>query len=228
MKPPDPVTAHPSKPRAVLFDLDGTLLNTLDDLGDSMNRVLQANGFPQHPISAYKRFVGDGVENLVRRAIPPAVAAIETEVKRITEEMKREYKASWDVKTAPYPGIPELLAALSERKVPAAVLTNKPHPLVSSILQRYFPGIRFAAAYGDRPGVPRKPDPLTALEISRQIGIPPGEFLYLGDTDTDMKTASAAGMMPIGALWGFRDAEELVRAGAERLIAAPMELISLL
>jgi phosphoglycolate phosphatase len=214
-------------PRAVLFDLDGTLLDTLDDLADAMNRVLASHGFPEHPAASYRRFVGDGVENLVRRAVPPAMNADQAAVARLAEEMRREYGASWDKKTAPYPGISRLLSHLAAMAVPLAVLSNKPHAFVSRILERYFPEIRFSASFGDRPGVPRKPDPAMALEISRLLGVPPSLFLYLGDTDTDMRTATAAGMRPIGALWGFRDEEELRRAGAQRVIAAPEDLISL-
>jgi phosphoglycolate phosphatase len=209
---------------AVLFDLDGTLLDSLEDLADSMNEVLRRAGFPVHPVAAYRYFVGDGMEALVRRAVP-AGQADETAVGACHAAMREEYGRRYAVKTRPYPGIPELLDGLAARGVRAAVFTNKPHDaavrMVAELLGRW----RFEEVLGIRPDVPRKPDPFGALEVARRMGLDAGRFLYLGDTSTDMLTARAAGMRAVGALWGFRTRDELEAAGAEVLIETPPELL---
>lgn len=213
---------------AVLFDLDGTLLDTLDDLGDSMNAVLAARGFPTHPIALFSEFVGDGVVNLVRRSLPPGPRESQAIVNELVPLMRKEYSLRWKAKTRPYDGIPELLDGLKERGVRMAVLSNKPHPATVEVVAHFFPRWEFDATLGARPDVPIKPDAGAALEVSRMLGIPPAEFLYLGDTNTDMQTARAAGMYAVGVLWGFRSAEELAASGAERLVSDPREVLSLL
>ena len=213
---------------AVLFDLDGTLLDTLDDLGDSMNAVLAAHGYPTHPIASFSEFVGDGVLNLVRRSLPPGPREMEAIVNELVPLMRKEYSLRWKAKTHPYEGIPELLDGLVERGVKMAVLSNKPHPATVEVVAHFFPRWKFDATLGARPDVPIKPDAGAALDVSRRLDIPPGEFLYMGDTNTDMQTARAAGMYAIGVLWGFRSAEELVSSGADRLITDPREVLSLL
>jgi phosphoglycolate phosphatase len=212
---------------AVLFDLDGTLLDTLDDLADSANMALQRLGFPQHPAEAYKRFVGDGIENLVRRAVPaerrdPAVLS---ECVRLTRE---NYAARWAEKTRPYDGIAELLDALATRGIRMAVLSNKPDQFTQLCVERLLAGRRFDVVIGASATLPRKPDPAGANLIAERLRLSPAEILYLGDTDTDMQTAVAAGMFPVGVLWGFRDAEELLANGARILIRHPLELLPIL
>ena len=214
--------------KAVLFDLDGTLLDTLEDLGDSMNAVLSSRGFPVHPIPSYSGFVGDGVENLVRRALPAAARANETVVAELVPLMRREYAARWKQKTRPYPGILEMLKSLASRGLKLAVLSNKPHPATVEVVEHFFPPSTFDVVLGARPGVPIKPDPGAAREVSRQLSLSTAEFLYLGDTNTDMKTARDAGMFAVGALWGFRTREELEQSGAQALIGEPGELLSLI
>jgi phosphoglycolate phosphatase len=211
---------------AILFDLDGTLLDTLADLGESMNEVLASFGHATHEIGAYKQFVGDGVANLVRRALPAAAAADPLAVDRCVREMRRIYGARWDAKTRPYPGVAEVLTALAERGVEMAVLSNKPNDLTQQVVARFLGAWRFAAVVGARPDVPRKPDPTAALQIAASMRREPANFLYVGDTDTDMRTADAAGMYALGALWGFREADELRQAGARALLATPGELLS--
>lgn len=213
---------------AVLFDLDGTLLDTLDDLGDSMNAVLAAHGYPTHPIASFSEFVGDGVLNLVRRSLPPGPRDTVAIVDELVPLMRKEYSLRWKAKTRLYDGIPELLDGLAARGVRMAVLSNKPHPATVEVVAHFFPRWKFDATFGARPGVPIKPDAGAALDVSRQLGIPPEKFLYLGDTNTDMQTARAAGMYAIGVLWGFRTAEELTAFGADRLISDPREVLSLL
>jgi len=213
--------------RAVLFDLDGTLLDTLDDLADAMNRVLIDLGAPTHDREAYRHFIGDGVEWLVRRALPHEQASDE-QVKRAVAEMRRHYGACWDRKTRPYPEIPELLDALAERQLTLAILSNKPHDFVVRLADRLLGRWCFARVLGARPGVPKKPDPTAARAVAAELGIPPSAWRYLGDTAIDMQTARAAGMAAVGVLWGFRDADELRAGGAQQLIARPLELLDLL
>lgn len=212
---------------AVIFDLDGTLLDTLEDLADSMNSVLGRHGFPVHDVQAYKYFVGEGMELLVRRALPQD-RCDQAMVARCHAEMREEYGRRWADKTRPYEGIPELLDGVRARGVSMAVLSNKPDDFTRLTVSRLLPGWRFERVLGLRPSSPRKPDPWGALLITREIGIPPEEFLYLGDTGTDMETARAAGMLPVGALWGFRTAGELLSNGAAKLISHPLELLELL
>ena len=213
--------------KAVLFDLDGTLLDTLEDLGDSMNAVLAARGYPTHPIRSFTGFVGDGVENLVRRALPESAASDHALVAQIVPLMRAEYSRRWKDKTRPYEGIPEMLDALAARGLRLTVLSNKPHPATVEVVGHFFPPGRFDAVLGARPGVPIKPDAGAARDVARQLEIPPREFLYLGDTNTDMQTAQAADMYAVGALWGFRTADELLESGARVLVAHPRDLVAL-
>jgi phosphoglycolate phosphatase len=212
---------------AVLFDLDGTLLDTLDDLADSMNSVLMRHGFPTHPRDAYRYHVGDGVENLVSRSLPEAYRRAGF-VAQCVGAMREEYGRRWAAKTRPYEGIPELLDGLTHRGIHMAVLSNKPHDFTQAMVAELLGRWRFDVVLGVRPSIPRKPDPSAAWEIARALGVPAESFLYLGDTNTDMKTANAAGMYAVGALWGFRPAEELRASGARVLIRTPTELLGLL
>ncbi len=210
--------------KAVLFDLDGTLLDTLDDLADSMNAALASYGWPAHPVESYKFFVGDGFEVLARRTMPPG--SEDALVRECVKVAQGEYRKRWKSKTRLYPGIAELLDGLAQRGVRSAILSNKPDDFVIEIARHFFSRWKFAVAQGARPDVPRKPDPTAALDISRRMGVPVESFLYLGDTNTDMETAIAAGMFPVGALWGFRPEKELRESGAKLLLGRPQDLLS--
>jgi phosphoglycolate phosphatase len=213
---------------AVLFDLDGTLLDTLDDLGDSMNAVLASRGLAVHGMEEYKYFVGDGVQNLVLRALPASLRSEAETVRSCVVDMRAEYSRRWKDKTRLYDGIGDLLDELTKRGARMAILSNKPHPALMEVVGHFFPRWNFEAAIGARPAFPQKPDPAPALEVARSLGIMPERFLYLGDTNTDMQTAVSAGMFPVGALWGFRTAEELKQSGALALVANPREVLELL
>jgi phosphoglycolate phosphatase len=219
---------RPRMIHAILFDLDGTLLDTLEDLADAVNAALAAIGVPSHPVDAYRYFVGDGVETLMRRALPPGAADDAALLKRAMELQRAEYRHRWHAKTRPYPGVIELLADLERRRIPLAILSNKPDAAVGEVVRHYFPEVRFEIVRGARSGVPVKPDPGSALRVAAEMGIEPCDFLYLGDTNTDMRTALAAGMLPVGALWGFRTEAELKGSGAARLICRPGDLMGLL
>ncbi len=209
--------------RAVIFDLDGTLADSLSDIGGAMNEALCARGLLEHPLLAYNQFIGDGVEQLARRAAP---ALDENHVKQLVDEYRERYAARIDATTVPYQGIAELLDALVAAQVPLAVLSNKRDDFTVELVKRRFSRWPFRVVRGERAEVPRKPHPGVALEIASTIGIVPADFAFVGDTAIDMKTAVAAGMQPVGVLWGFRQAEELLEAGARRLIAFPHELLT--
>jgi len=209
---------------AIVFDLDGTLLDTLDDLADSMNAVLAAAGHPTHPVVAYRQFVGDGVRTLVRRAIPDGVGGLDEGV----EAMIAEYGRRWRDKTRPYPGVDVLLDGLTARDLPFAILSNKPDAFTRLTTEALLGRWQFAEVWGVRDTVPPKPDPTGALAMAAALGVEPGEILYLGDTNTDMRTAVAAGMDPIGAAWGFRDAAELRANGARVVVERPEDVLALL
>jgi len=212
---------------ACLFDLDGTLLDTLEDLADSMNSVLAARGWPQHPVDAFRVFVGDGVEMLVRRSVPSEIVS-DALVAECVAEVRAVYAERWNVKSAAYDGIPELIAGLRARGILLGVLSNKPDAATQEVIAHYFEAGTFDEVAGMRNEIPRKPDPAGATRISELWGIPPERILYLGDTDTDMKTAVGAGMFAVGAAWGFREAEELQAHGADVVCAHPREVLAVI
>jgi phosphoglycolate phosphatase len=214
--------------RAVLFDLDGTLLDSLEDLADSMNSVLESHSFPCHGLEKYKYFVGEGMENLVRRAMPESAGKDEKMVALCLGAMREEYAKRWIDKTRPYDGVPELLSSLASHGLKLAILSNKPDDFAKKATAKLLAPWRFEAVVGERPPTPRKPDPAGALRIVEQLAIPAHQFLYVGDTSIDMKTGNAAGMFAVGVLWGFRGADELFAAGARVLIEKPLELLELL
>ena len=210
---------------AVLFDLDGTLADTLADLANAMNWALTQLGCPPHPLDKYRYLVGDGARQLCERALPTDKQVLLDETLRL---MRGRYAEHWADETRLYPGIDSLILALTERRYKLAVLSNKPDDFTKQVVAHYFPANPFHAVCGQRPGVPLKPDPAAASEIIRQLNVPATDWLYLGDTNTDMRTAIAAGMFPVGVLWGFRDREELVESGAQALVERPEQVLSLL
>ncbi|MFC1970724.1 HAD family hydrolase [Chloroflexota bacterium] len=213
--------------RAVLFDLDGTLLDTIKDIADSVNIALAKLGLPQHEVEAYKYFVGDGREVLAIRALP-GDCRDQLNVDRLSASIKIEYSRRWAINTLAYPGIPDMLQSIADLGIKMAILSNKPQDSTKEMVSRFLSQWRFELVFGAQSSIPMKPDPTSALQIARRLGIPPAEFLYLGDTDVDMKTAAEAGMYPIGALWGFRTADELLAGGAKGLIQYPTDLLRLL
>jgi len=212
---------------AVLFDVDGTLLDTLQDLANSVNAVLARSGFPTHPVNAYRYFVGDGATELARRALPESHRDFLT-IEKTVSAIDEEYANCWAENTHPYPGIPELLAGISKLGLKMSVLSNKAQYFTELTLARFLTGTPFDIIFGAQPGLPHKPDPMAALYIAQKMEISPADFMYVGDTATDMKTAVAAGMYPVGVLWGFRQADELRQAGARVLAAAPADILALI
>jgi phosphoglycolate phosphatase len=213
--------------RAIIFDLDGTLLDTLADLADSGNATLAALGLPGHEQDAYRYFVGLGIEELVRRMLPEDRRDPET-IKAASGVMAAEYTRRWKDKTRPYPGILALLETLRQRGLPVCVLSNKPQKYTDLTIEAFFPGWPFTHVRGARPEVPNKPHPAGALALAAELGLAPGSIVFVGDSATDMRTAHGAGMLPVGVLWGFRDEAELLENGARHIIARPDELPGLL
>ena len=213
--------------KAVIFDLDGTLLDTLDDLADCANRVLSSHRFPVHPVDAYRYFVGDGLPTLIERILPEENRSPEA-VGRLVLDFKKDYSRNWHVKTRMYDGIDSMLNGLHQAGLKLAVLSNKPHDFTQVCVRQILPDWTFDPLIGARPNKPKKPDPASAVEIARLLKLDPAEILYLGDTATDMKTATSAGMYPVGALWGFRTADELRENGAATLISKPQQLLDLI
>lgn len=218
---------RPGVPCGVIFDLDGTLLDTLRDIADAANQVLLELGFPQHQVDDFRFLVGDGVRVLFQRALPDGMGTDLT-VDRCVELFERFYEETWDRTSAPYSGIEALLGVLEQRKIPMAVLSNKPHAFTLQCVSRFFAAGQFDPVLGQRPNVARKPDPAGVVEICRHWGMPAGSVFYLGDTNTDMWTACAAGCVAVGVTWGFRQASELEASGARFLIDEPGELLQLL
>jgi len=213
--------------KGILFDLDGTLLDTLGDLSDAMNHVLEGMGFPLHSKDAYRYFVGNGALMLVKRALPENRRDDDL-VRSCLNAFLREYGENWMVETRPYKGVAVMLDALTKRGLRMAILSNKRDEITKKSVRELLSKWTFDAVVGQQEGIPVKPDPTAALEIAERLHIEPAEFVYLGDSAVDMETALAAGMFPVGALWGFRSEGELVSGGARVLIREPTELIEVL
>lgn len=212
--------------RLVIFDLDGTLINSVADLGQATNHALQLHGFPMHDLSKYNYFVGNGVTKLIERALPEQFRD-EATIEKVKSGFLDYYMRHKTDLTRPYDGIPELLHALQEKGVKIAVASNKFIAGTQALVKGFFPDIDFCAVLGQREGVPIKPDPYIANEALQLAGVDRGDCLYVGDTATDMQTASNAGLESVGVSWGFRPVSELKDAGAAHIIDKPAELLSL-
>ena len=205
----------------VIFDLDGTLLNTIDDLTDAGNHVCAARGWPVHTADQFKLMVGNGIPKLVERFSPPGTDK-ETLAAALAE-FSAYYAAHSEDRTAPYPGVPEILAALKEAGVRLAVLSNKADAIAGPLVERYFPGV-FEAVQGALPGVPAKPNPTLLRKLMARLGASPESTLFVGDSNVDVKTGKNGGLRVCGVLWGFRDRAELESAGADRFASTAEEL----
>ena len=212
--------------RAILFDLDGTLLDTLTDIAQAANQALALEGFPTHPEAAYVKFIGDGVAMLFRRALPSDLADDST-AGRCVARFQKTYGKAWNVHTKPYAGIGELLDALTARNLILAVLSNKPDDFTRLYGESYLAPWAFRVVMGHRAGVARKPDPASALEIATLLGVEPGSCVFVGDSGVDMETGRNAGMVPVGVSWGFQTEEILRASGARAIIHHPLELLAI-
>jgi phosphoglycolate phosphatase len=213
--------------KAAIFDLDGTLLDTLDDIADSMNAALKRMGFATHETPAFRYLTGDGIRSMAERSLP-VLERNETTIEACIRGFRSEYEDRWAAKTRPYLGIPDLLDELARRRITLSILSNKLDKFTNLVASHFLARWHFSFIIGSRPGLPQKPDPSGALFIARELAIPPARFIYLGDTGVDMRTAISARMFPIGALWGFRDEKELLENGARAVIRVPGELLQFL
>lgn len=213
--------------KAVIFDLDGTLLDSLPGIAGTMNRLLTDAGFPTHSLDQYRYLVGRGIRELVSRALPAEIAD-KGDLDDWAVRFRRLYDRFWPEQSPPYPGIADMLDNLAARGIKTAVLSNKLEEYARVMVEKLLPAWHFETVRGERPGVPHKPDPTAAIEIVQEMKVAREDFLFLGDTGVDMETARNAGIYALGALWGFRGADELLQSGAQRLIAHPLDLIPII
>lgn len=211
------------KYRLAIFDLDGTLLDTLEDLADSTNYVMRQFGYPERTIAEVRSFVGNGIRKLLERSAPKGTPT--EEIDRMFEKFKEYYGAHCADKTKPYDGVMELLASLQKQGVKLAVVSNKADYAVKALCEQYFPGY-FDVAVGERTGIARKPAPDTVNEVLRNLQMDKSQAVYIGDSEVDVQTAKNAKMDCIAVDWGFRDANVLKEAGAESIVSTPAKILN--
>ncbi len=217
----------PNQPfQAIVFDLDGTLINSLQDIADAMNRVLTAHGFPTHPYEAYRTFVGKGLRNLSEQVLP-LEAREETILQQVHTDLLIDYKTNYVRKTVLYPGVSTLLDALTAKGLGLAIVSNKAHEITARIVDQLLAPWPFACALGTGGAIPRKPDPTGALMCAEALGVEAKHIAYVGDSGIDMQTAHNSGMYPVGVTWGFRSRDELKANGAALIIDRPEALLQL-
>ncbi len=215
--------------KAIIFDLDGTILDTLADLMGAMNGMLRHFGYPEHHEPQFHKLaIGTGARNYVRKSLPQEVAEDEEKLDVCLLKMREIYAAHTNDLTKPYDGIFELLETLTRDGIIINVLSNKPNIPTGELVKAWFSNYPFRYVYGEREGVPRKPDPKAPLEIANALGLSPDEVAFVGDSGVDMQTGKNAGMLPIGVLWGFRSAEELTENGAAFLAEKPMDIFNII
>lgn len=211
--------------KGVVFDLDGTLANSIEDIADSMNIVLSEKDFPTHDYDTYKTFVGRGLKALVENALPES-GIDEATLEACYNRMMSVYDENCVAKTCLYPGIAELLTELQKRNIKIAVFSNKANELTQKVAKALLADWQLEMVIGAGGDIPRKPNPKGAIMISTKMRIAPEEIMYVGDSGVDMQTAVNSGMYAAGVLWGFRGMEELLENGAEVLVENPMDLLN--
>ena len=212
--------------KAFIFDLDGTLIDSLADIAEAVNRMLVERGYPRAPLTAFPRYIGDGVRPLVERALPPEALG-KVDIDACVADYQRHYNDTWKDATVPYTGMHETLADLRARGMRLAVLSNKPDHFTKLCCSHFFPDAGFEIVLGARSNVPRKPHPQGAFDICETLGVTPADCAYVGDSGIDMELAVNAGMLPIGVRWGFRGEAELKEKGARQIVAHPDDLLCL-
>ena len=210
------------KYQLAIFDLDGTLLNTLEDLAYSTNYIMRQFGYPESTLAEVRSFVGNGIWKLLERSAPKGTSS--EEIDRMFEQFKEHYGAHCAEKTKPYDGVMELLDALKKQGVKLAVVSNKADYAVKALCEQYFCGV-FDEAVGERIGIARKPAPDTVHEVLKNLQIEKAQAIYIGDSEVDVQTANNAELDCIAVDWGFRDKEVLEEAGAELIVSTPEELL---
>ncbi len=212
--------------KACIFDLDGTLANSLPAIAHFGNLALAEHGYEPIEESGYKMLVGDGMDILIHRMLQGYKSDTPKEFEKVRASYDRAYQADVLYATQTYEGVPELLKKLKERKVKLAVCSNKPHSVAVQVVEKMFGRGYFDICVGQKPNVPIKPDPAGAVEIAKVFGVNCAECAFIGDTNVDIQTGQRAGMMTVGVLWGFRGEAELCAAGADCIIEKPLELLA--
>lgn len=210
----------------LIFDLDGTLVDSLPGIAASLNRTLSAHGLPGHSDAMVRSFIGDGLRNLIQRAAPQG--ADPARIESLLGLYRKDYKLSWASGSHVYPGIPQMLEEMQRSGFTMNVLSNKVHAFTVEMVRSIFPSIHFAAVLGQREGIPHKPDPAGALQIADMLGTAPENCVVIGDSTMDVQTAANAGMRSIAVGWGYHDRGRLTAAGAGKIIDSPSELQPLL
>ena len=209
--------------KAVLFDMDGTLLDTLDDMTDAVNATMKRSGYPERTREEVRQFVGNGVTRLLELALPGG--ANDPHFDEAVAAYRTYYASHSEGKTGPYPGVPELVRKLTDAGIACAVVSNKPDLTTKLLAEKFFPLIRVAAGENEAAGIRRKPAPDMVFAAVRELGLSTADCVYVGDSEVDLETGRAARMDVISVLWGFRDREVLEKAGARMLVRTPEELL---
>jgi len=219
------------KIKGIIFDMDGTLLDTLKDIADAMNEALVEFGFPAHPEEDYKGFVGSGLSELCKRVLPEKNQS-QSQINKLTQKFWENYENNWFMHTKPYSGIMYLVQLGIARKLKLAILSNKPHYFTKKMIRHFFRGAMikhfknpFGIYSGEQTDKPAKPDPTIALELAERMNVLPANIAFVGDSDVDIQTAKNAGMIAIGAAWGFRTKKELQDAGADYVFDTALDLV---
>jgi phosphoglycolate phosphatase len=211
--------------KAILFDLDGTLIDSVPDIADAANRLMRNHQYPVHDTSTYTEWIGNGALKLIERAVP---GGSDTLYRELLDEYLEIYKDNCTNKTRLYPGIDEMLSFLNDQHISVSVLTNKPHAVTLKVFEHYLSKWKFDFVQGQSQEYPKKPDPQVAVEIAAKLNCSTREMLLIGDSDTDIKTAVNAGMVPVGVAWGYDTESSMVNAGAEYLVYSAAELLRFL
>lgn len=209
----------------VIFDMDGTILDTLEDLKNSTNYALKQSGYPEHPLENIRQFVGNGIQKLIERAVPEGTS--EADRQKVYEAFRAHYKVHCADNTKPYDGIPDLIIKLREAGIKTAVVSNKADPAVQDLVIEYFPNM-FDVSVGEKPGVAKKPAPDAVDFVLETLSIPRERAIYIGDSDVDIATAENSHMDSIIVTWGFRDLEFLKAHGAKTIVDTTEEILELL
>lgn len=212
--------------KAAIFDLDGTMFNTADDLCDSFNKAAAIHGYPPREVKEFIMFVGSGARNLIKRSLPEGVSDEMQDI--VYNDYTRIYSENLTTKTRAYEGIHEVLSAFVKAGIKMSVMSNKPDDHTKIIVKELLPDIPFELVFGNQPGRPHKPNPEVPLEVAAKMGVTPEETAFIGDSDVDMQTGVNAGMIPVGCTWGFRSKEVIAEAGAKYIMDRPLELLRLL